>query len=180
LLFGSVLLAATAVAAIVNRRSASSRDHARLGLAIAMVVAGVAHLVQPTPFVQHLPTWVLGRHEIVAATGVVEIALGLLLLPAGRRLVAGRLLALYLLLVWPANAYVAIADVDVDGQPGGWYPWARIPLQVVFIAWALWSTGERRAAEPEATTLADASRLIQPGRLVARTTAPDSTTEVSS
>jgi hypothetical protein len=29
----------------------------------------------------------------------------------------------------------------VAGQPGGLYPWLRLPLQVVFIGLALWSTG---------------------------------------
>jgi uncharacterized membrane protein len=51
------------------------------------------------------------------------------------------LLAAYLLAVFPANLYVAIAGVDVQGQPDGWYPWLRLPLQALFIAWALWSTG---------------------------------------
>jgi hypothetical protein len=36
--------------------------------------------------------------------------------------------------------YVAVAGIDVEGQPGGWYPWLRLPFQVLFVAWALWST----------------------------------------
>ena len=72
MLFGGVLLLATAVVASVSRRHGSIRDHARIGLAIAMAVAGVAHLVQPDPFVQHLPEWVPGREALVAVTGVVD------------------------------------------------------------------------------------------------------------
>lgn len=56
----------------------------------------------------------------------------------------GRALALYLVAVWPANVYVAAAGVDVEGQPGGAYPWIRVPLQVLFIAWALWSSHDTR------------------------------------
>ena len=53
---------------------------------------------------------------------------------------AGLALAAYFVAVFPANVYVAVADVAVDGQPGGWYPWLRLPFQVLFVAWALWST----------------------------------------
>jgi uncharacterized membrane protein len=141
MLFFVVLAVATTGAWIVGRGSASVRDHARWGLAIAMVVAGVFHLVQPDPFVQHLPDWVPAREPLVFLTGLVEIALGVALLgPRGRRHQAGRLLAAYLVAVFPANVYVAVAAIDVDGQPGGPYPWIRLPFQALFVAWALWST----------------------------------------
>ena len=140
MLFLTILLAATLIAWAVGRRG-TWRDHARRGLAAAMAVAGAAHLVGPEPFVQHLPDWVPTRYGLVYVTGLVEIGLGLALVarPAWRAS-AGRLLALYLLAVWPANVYVAVAGVDVDGQPGGAYAWIRLPLQLLFVAWALWGT----------------------------------------
>jgi uncharacterized membrane protein len=110
-------------------------------MATAMVFAGVAHWLMPTPFVQHLPPWVPAAEALVLVTGVVEIGLGVALLlrqPWRRR--AGLALAAYLVAVFPANVYVAVAGIDVEGQPGGWYPWLRLPFQVLFVAWALWST----------------------------------------
>jgi uncharacterized membrane protein len=140
-LFAFVLVVATLVAWAVGHRSATWPDHARRGLAAAMVFAGIGHLVGPQPFVQHLPEWVPAREAIVYLSGIVEIGFGaaLVALPA-RRAATGRLLALFFLAVWPANVYVAVAGVDVDGQPGGAYPWIRLPFQAVFVAWALWST----------------------------------------
>jgi len=143
-LFLVVLALATLVAALIpwpssGRRSA--RRAARLGMAVAMVFAGAAHLLMPTPFVQHLPPWVPAADALVLATGVVEIVLGAALLlrqPWRRR--AGLALAVYLVAVFPANVYVAVAGIEVDGQPGGWYPWLRLPFQVLFVAWALWCT----------------------------------------
>ena len=41
-----------------------------------MVFAGTSHLLMPTPFLQHLPTWVPMREELVFVTGLLEIALG--------------------------------------------------------------------------------------------------------
>lgn len=140
MIFLLILFLGTAVAMIIQRRR-SVRSWARWGLAAALVVAGLAHLVAPTPFQQHLPEWVPAAGALVLVTGLIEIALGaaLALWKDQRRLV-GIVVALYLVAVFPANVYVAVADVDVDGQPGGPYPWIRLPFQVLFIAWALWST----------------------------------------
>lgn len=142
-IFLVVLTFATLLAAVVLRmsRRGSARRAALFGMAAAMVFAGAAHWVMPTPFVQHLPPWVPFAEALVLVTGVLEVGLGAALLlrqPWRRR--AGLALAAYFVAVFPANVYVAVADVAVDGQPGGWYPWLRLPLQLLFVAWALWST----------------------------------------
>jgi uncharacterized membrane protein len=156
-LFTLVLVVATLVAWGAGARAGATwQDHARRGLALAMVVAGVGHLAQPDPFVQHLPDWVPGRLGLVYLSGAVEIALGAALFAlSGHRATVGRLLALFFLAVWPANIYVAVAAVDVDGQPGGAYPWIRLPFQILYIAWALWST------RPPTADRADQARLDQ-------------------
>ena len=106
-----------------------------------MVIAGVSHFADPEPFVRHLPEWVPGREPVIYVTGIVEILFGLALV--GRttsRHTVGRLLAIYLVAVFPANVYVAVADVEVTGQAGGMAAWIRLPLQALFIWWALWVT----------------------------------------
>jgi uncharacterized membrane protein len=151
MIFLLVLTLATATSAAVTalRHRFSPRGAARWGMAIAMAFAGASHLFLATPFIQHLPTWVPLRAEIVLISGLVEIALAFaLLLPPPTRQRVGVALALYLVAVFPGNVYVAVFDVDVDGQPGGAYPWVRLPLQLLFIAWALWSTREPRPAVP--------------------------------
>lgn len=151
MIFLFVLTIATAAASLVLalRRRYSTRQAARIGMAIAMAFAGVSHLLMPTPFVQHLPTWVPMREELIFLTGLLEIALGaaLLLRQPWRRL-AGLMLAGYLVAVFPSNIYVAVAGVEVDGQPGGAYAWLRLPFQLLFIAWALWSTRDPELSAP--------------------------------
>ena len=142
-IFLVVLTFATLLAAVVLRasRRGSARRAALFGMAAAMAFAGAAHWAMPTPFVQHLPPWVPFAEALVLVTGVLEVGLGAALLlrqPWRRR--AGLALAAYFVAVFPANVYVAVADVAVDGQPGGWYPWLRLPLQLLFVAWALWCT----------------------------------------
>lgn len=141
MLFLLILLAAYAGVRLFGARHRDRRDQWRLALGVAMAVAGVAHLVDPLPFVQHLPPWVPNRELLVAASGVAEIALGagLLLRPPWRGWV-GLALAAYLVAVFPANVYVAVSGVDVSGQPGGVYPWLRLPFQALFVWLAAWST----------------------------------------
>ena len=142
MLFLIVLVASYAALWPFTRATWTVRERARIALAFGMVVAGVSHLTNPLPFVQHLPTWVPERSAIVFASGLVEIALGVALIgPARWRPLVGLALAAYLVAVFPGNVYVAVAGIDVDGQPGGIYSWLRLPLQVVFIGLALWSTG---------------------------------------
>ena len=152
MIFFVVLAAATLLTGVIQaiRRRFDARSTARAGLAIAMMAAGVAHLVRPAPFLQHLPPWTPGAEALILITGLIEIGLGaaLLVLRGRWRHWTGIALAAYLVAVFPGNVYVAAAGVDVDGQPGGWYPWLRLPFQALFIAWAVWSTRLRRSALP--------------------------------
>lgn len=152
MIFLAVLAVATIGASVVLAlgRGFGARRSARLGFAIAFAVAGVSHLVAPTPFLQHLPEWVPLRVELVAITGAMEVALGAaLLLRQPWRCRAGRATAAYLVAVLPANVYVAAAGVEVDGQPGGFYPWVRLPFQALFVAWVLWCTFDAQTSSAE-------------------------------
>jgi uncharacterized membrane protein len=108
-----------------------------------MIAVGVGHFVNPLPFVQHLPEWVPAREAIVYVTGAMEIAFGVALVfaPVRRRTHVGWALAGFFVAVFPANVYVAVADVEVEGYPPDPWPWIRLPFQLVLVAWALWSTG---------------------------------------
>jgi uncharacterized membrane protein len=168
-MFLLALVVATLVAAALPARFGprSARRAARLGMAAAMLFAGVAHWLMPTPFVQHLPPWVPAAETLILVTGGIEVALGAALLTREpwRRL-AGLALAAYLIAVFPSNVYVAIAAVDVDGQPGGWYPWIRLPFQILFVAWALWSTEWRLRELRSVRTILDTTERSAPAPAV--------------
>ena len=149
MLFFLVLAASYAAIWPVTRGRITTSSRARLALAAGMTVAGIAHVVTPTPFIQHLPDVIPMRDAIVLASGLVEIAFGAALVgPARWRPVAGLLLAAYLVAVFPGNVYVAVAGIDVEGQPGGLYAWLRLPLQAIFVWVAVWSTGALGAIRP--------------------------------
>ena len=112
----------------------------RLILAAFYLAAGVLHLSAPAGFVRIMPPPIPFPHQIVLFTGVCEIAGAIgLLIPATRRL-AGLMLALYALCVWPANLYHALAHVHVEPLPDSWwYHGPRLVFQPVLIWWALFA-----------------------------------------
>ena len=121
-------------------------DVARVAFAAALGAVGVAHFVSPRIFVAHLPPQVPERAALVYATGALEIALAgaVALGPSRSRTRIGQIIAAYLVLVFPANVYVAAAGVPV--YPEAWQAWARLPLQPLFVWWILHSTSTRADA----------------------------------
>jgi uncharacterized membrane protein len=125
-----------------------------------MVVAGLSHFLRSEPFEQHLPEWIPAAEALVFLTGAIEIAFGVALLCSREhRVTVGRLVAAYLVAVLPANVYVAVEEVDVSGQTGGLLAWIRLPLQGLFIAWALVSTAPSRGDHASADRSAESALL---------------------
>jgi uncharacterized membrane protein len=111
----------------------------RILLAIFYFGAGVLHLKSPEGFLQITPAWVPFAPEVVAFTGIAEIAGAIgLFIPQVRR-AAGIGLALYALCVWPANFNHALGDIAIGGRDlGWWYHGPRLVFQPVLIWMALW------------------------------------------
>lgn len=111
----------------------------RILLAIFYFGAGVLHLKSPEGFLQITPSWVPFAPEVVAFTGIAEIAGAIgLLFPRSRR-AAGMGLALYALCVWPANFNHALGGIAIGGRDLGWqYHGPRLVFQPVLMWLALW------------------------------------------
>ena len=115
-------------------------DAARVAMATAMTFTGVSHVVNPKPFVQHLPDFMPGREQVIFATGLLEALFGVgLATPHRWRREVALALAAYLIAVFPANVYVAVTGVRIEGLPGASHPWLRLPFQFVYIAWTFWA-----------------------------------------
>lgn len=119
-----------------------ARTAARWLLSLLYLIAGVAHLARPSGFVAITPVWVPWPDQVIALTGMAEIAGAIgLAVPCLRR-AAGIGLALYALCVWPANINHAINDIAIGGRHlSWWYHGPRLVLQPVIIWWALWASG---------------------------------------
>jgi uncharacterized membrane protein len=111
-------------------------------IAAIYVPFGVLHILGRHAFLPIMPPLVPFPIAVIVFTGLCEIAGGVgLLVPRTRRL-AGVMLALYALCVWPANLYHALGGVHVPPLPDSWwYHGPRLALQPLF-AWApLWAAG---------------------------------------
>lgn len=103
-----------------------------------MVMAGVAHFFSPEQFIRIVPPFLPYPAALVYISGVFEILGGVGLLVPGLRYVAALgLVALYVA-VFPANIYMAVNQIPFGESTPQWMLWARLPMQVVLIAWAYW------------------------------------------
>jgi uncharacterized membrane protein len=110
-------------------------------LTVFFVGAGANHFIAPAAYVAMTPDALPAPLALVYISGVAEILGGLgLILPATRRLAAWGLIAL-LVAVFPANVNMAINELPLGTTTvPSWALWARLPLQVVLIAWVFWYT----------------------------------------
>ena len=120
----------------------------RLLLGLFMTYAGVSHLTfNRQEFVAQVPTWLQfspGFTDfVVLASGVVEIAFGLsiIFLAAKKRAIAGALLALFYVAIFPGNINQYVNHIDAFGLNTDNLRLIRLFFQPVLIFLALWTTG---------------------------------------
>lgn len=119
-------------------------------LSLLMVGAGTMHFVNAPFFLRIMPPYLPWHREIVAVSGVVEIALGVLLwVPRYSRAAAWGIILL-LIAVFPVNIHVYLHQELVPASPLAHF--LRLPLQGVFILAAFWMTRRNRFDAPPADT----------------------------
>ncbi|MGA1938836.1 DoxX family protein [Arcobacter sp. YIC-310] len=107
----------------------------RFILGVLLVVAGVAHFMNPEFYLKAMPDYIPFHEFIVYASGVIEILLGILLvISKTSRQAAFAIIALFVA-VFPANVNMYLnheefADMSETSLL------IRLPIQLVLIAWA--------------------------------------------
>jgi uncharacterized membrane protein len=108
----------------------------RVALALFFIVAGTAHFISPAPYLAIVPSYIPWPAAMVVVSGVAEILGGLGVCFRGTRRVAGWWLIALLIAVFPANIYALSTGMVIGGHAlPAWILWARLPFQLVFIAW---------------------------------------------
>lgn len=112
----------------------NARAISRIVLSVFFVIAGVNHFRSPDTYVSMIPPWLPAPELLNRISGAAEMAGGIgILIPRTRRAAAIGLILL-LLAIFPANLQVAL-----NGWPGTdlprWALFARLPIQLLFIAW---------------------------------------------
>lgn len=108
------------------------------GAAGLYVSAGALHFAKADLFARIVPPSVPWPVAAVYVSGAAEIAGGAGLLIAHVRRFAAFGLAALLILVFPANVYMAVANIP--GLPFSvprWLLWLRLPVQALLVWWVL-------------------------------------------
>lgn len=114
-------------------------------LAIFFVAAGINHFVHLGAYIRIVPLWLPTPALLVQISGICEVLGGIgVLVPYTRRFSGAGLIAL-LVAVFPANVQMAQHPelyADIGAAPAFY---ARLPVQLVLIAWVWWTCISRNA-----------------------------------
>lgn len=122
----------------------------RAGLAFTFIwflVGGIGHFVLPDFFVSICPPWVPRPLAVVYASGVVEIALALQLIPARTRSMAGYALLALIAAVTPVHIWMLMVPERFPQFPVALL-WLRLVIQAAFFANVWWSTRPDQRMSP--------------------------------
>ena len=108
-------------------------------LAVLFVGAGALHFVRPRMYEAIVPPSFPSPRALVLISGAFEVLGGVGLLVEALRPWAGWGLAALLVAVFPANLYMAREWERFRRLAPRWVLLARLPLQLVLIAWVLWA-----------------------------------------
>lgn len=110
-------------------------------LAAIMILAGASHFTMTASYAMIVPDYLPAAELLVYVSGVFEILGGIgLLIPKFRQQAAWGLIALFIA-VLPANLYQAMNGLQPPGlEMSDTMIWARLPIQLIPILWALWMT----------------------------------------
>jgi len=106
------------------------------------IFAGIMHFVIPKQYEAIVPDYLPAHKELVAASGVAEIAGGVAVLHPRTRPLARWWLLGVLAAVYPANIWMVQKPERYANIPR-WALWARLPLQFVCAAWTWKATADR-------------------------------------
>jgi uncharacterized membrane protein len=108
----------------------------RLALALFFIIAGTAHFIEPAPYLAIMPSSIPWPTAMVALSGIAEILGGFGVCFRATRRAAGWWLIALLVAVFPANLHALSTGIIIGGRSlPAWMLWARLPLQLIVIAW---------------------------------------------
>ena len=118
---------------------------------LAFILIGISHFKEPQKFVEIIPAFLPFPLMLVYISGGMEIAGGMAIIYPETRIIAGRLIALFLIGVYPANLYMWTHDIGFNGTvfttP---QHMLRLLVQLLLIIAALYLSGDLDSSENSA------------------------------
>ncbi|SER32467.1 Uncharacterized membrane protein [Gracilibacillus ureilyticus] len=106
---------------------------------LLLLGAGIMHFVRKGNFLRMVPKILPFRRFIVLISGVFELIFSLMLWVKKGQQITGRLLALFMIAIFPANVYMAVNMISFkpEKKPNPLLQWLRLPMQIPLIIGAL-------------------------------------------
>lgn len=105
-------------------------------LVLFYVAMGVMHLLNPNQYLPMMPAWMPAHTFLIYFSGVVEIVLGMLLLPLKTRALSAKIIIVMLVVYFFAIHIPQSLDFYQTKNEGFVGSIVRLPFQFLFIAWA--------------------------------------------
>ena len=102
-------------------------------LNLLLILAGIAHLMDPYAFSNSIPEFVPNKYLIIISTGILQMLLGLALVFKKTRSLAAKTLAVYFTLLIPIHIYTSIYQIPMMGFSDPVILWIRTFLQLPLI-----------------------------------------------
>jgi len=128
-----------------GHRSTRGGNIARLTISPVFLLVGLVHLTRSDLFVPVMPHAIPYPTAVILLTGLAEIAGAAGLFLPRTRALAGIMLALYAVCVYPVNVNHAVHDLSTGTGLGWAYHYPRLFAQPFICWWALVAGGVRRA-----------------------------------
>ena len=113
-----------------------------LAMCMMLLFTAIGHFKFRQGMAMMIPQYIPNKNEIVFASGIAEIVLGIALLFPLLRFYSGVLLIAMFIVLLPANISAAKRRVNYEkgtyDGPGLKYLWFRVPMQILLIAWVLY------------------------------------------
>lgn len=93
----------------------SFRTNAAYATGAAFVFTGISHFLFPAKFMEMMPDFLPFPAFLIYLSGLLEIIGGLALINSSTRKITAGGLAILLLIIFPANIYVALNNVRLGG-----------------------------------------------------------------
>jgi uncharacterized membrane protein len=98
--------------------------------------AGVLHFTNPGFYLNIMPPYIPLHLEMVYLSGIIEIVLGVGLIPARTRAYSAWAIIAMLIAFMPVHVHMIINHAELFAETPLWMLWLRIPLQAMLILWA--------------------------------------------
>ena len=110
---------------------------------VPFIMIGIEHFREPQQFVEIVPSYLPFPLFLVYLTGVMEIVGGVGIIYPDSRIIAGKLMALFLIVVYLGNLYMWMNDVPFNGTKLGTTGHViRLIVQILLIIAALGFSGD--------------------------------------